>query len=290
MSISWASSPPAILRAHHAQDAIDRAGDLPADVTETSLAPAGDFRGGLLFTPVDRAQDAIILYFHGGGFVAGSPETHRCLTAWLAKLSGMRVLSARYGLAPEYPFPTQRDDAAAACAAALAASDAAADRTQLFLAGDSAGACVALWAWQGLTASQRARIKGLILFYGGYGHVEGDSIARYGTTENGLDSHTLSIMYGRLGKQAAAPIWPRDFAHQITAPAYVLAAGLDAVFDDSATLFRRLPAVSARTFVVVDGQDHGFLKGAGKDLIALQELTKAARWITAAFARTPLKP
>lgn len=290
MSVSWASSPPAILRAHHAQDAIDRAGDPPADVTETYLTPAGDYRGGLLFTPVDHSQDAIILYFHGGGFVAGSPETHRCVTAWLAKLSGMRVLSARYSLAPEHPFPIQRDAAAAACAMALAASDGAADRTQLFLAGDSAGACVALWAWQGLTASQRAQVKGLILFYGGYGHVEGDSIARYGTAENGLDSHTLSIMYGRLGKHAADPIWPRDFAPRITAPAYILAAGLDALFDDSAILFQRLPAASAKTFVVVDGQDHGFLKGAGKDPIALQELTKAASWITATAGRCPLKP
>ena len=300
MSISWASSPPDILRAHHARDAIERAGDLPAGVIETSLPATGDFRGGLLFTPVDRTPvdraasdrtpvdrtgDAIIVYFHGGGFVAGSPQTHRCVTAWLAKLTGMRVLSARYSLAPEHPFPAQRDDAVAACDAALSAIDSPAGRGRLFLAGDSAGACVALWAWQGLAASQRAQVKGLVLFYGGYGHVEGDSIARYGTAENGLDTQTLAAMYRRLGEHAAGPIWPRDFAQEITAPAYVLAAGLDAVFDDSATLFRLLPATAAKTFVLVEGEDHGFLKGAGKDPAALRELTEAARWITQAASQ-----
>ena len=51
------------------------------------------------------ALGAVIVYFHGGGFLAGSPSTHRCMTAWLARLSGMRVLSAGYRLAPEHPFP-----------------------------------------------------------------------------------------------------------------------------------------------------------------------------------------
>ena len=99
MSVSWASSSPEELRVHHARDAAERAGDLPVDVAETVLAENGAFRGGPLFTPSDRAEDAVIVYFHGGGFVAGSPETHRCMTAWLARLSGMRVLSARYRLA-----------------------------------------------------------------------------------------------------------------------------------------------------------------------------------------------
>src|SRR5262245_60679682 len=48
MTISWARSSPADLRAHHARDAAALAGPLPRDVTETALPAAGSFRGGLL--------------------------------------------------------------------------------------------------------------------------------------------------------------------------------------------------------------------------------------------------
>jgi acetyl esterase len=282
MSVSWAYSPPEELRAHHARDAAELAGDLPEDVIETALAEDHGFRGGLLFTPPDCSRHAVIVYFHGGGFVAGSPETHRCVTAWLARVSNMRVLSARYRLAPEHPFPAQREDAVAACTAAVALSGAAPDGTKIVLAGDSAGACVALWGLRGLDPEMRAAVKGVVLLYGGYGLTEGASISNFGTPENGLDSDTLSIMYRRLGETGLADggsIWPIDFAGEISEPAYVLAAELDAVFDDSAKLFQRLgPSGPANQFVVVDGQDHGFFKRTGKDPVALSELEKAATW------------
>lgn len=271
MSVSWATSSPAELRAHHARDAEERAGPLPDDVRETVVAEAGAFRGGLLFTPQAPSPDAAIVYFHGGGFVAGSPASHRGVTAWLARLTGMRVLSARYRLAPEHPFPAQRDDAVAACAAI--------GTDRLVLAGDSAGACLALWGLRGLDPERRARVAGLALLYGGFGGIAGDSIARHGTAENGLDAATLAIMYRRLGP-AAQGAWPLDFAGEIVEPAYVLAAELDAVFDDSARLFRDLgPTARDSRFVVAAGQDHGFLKAAGRDPAALRELQALAEWL-----------
>ena len=273
MSVSWATSSPAELRAHHARDAEERAGPLPDDVRETVVEEAGAFRGGLLFTPPDPASGAAILYFHGGGFVAGSPTSHRCVTGWLAKLTGMRVLSARYRLAPEHPFPAQRGDAVAACAALGAIGG---DR--LILAGDSAGACVALWGLQGPAPERRAQVAGMALLYGGFGGIAGGSIARRGTAENGLDAATLSVMYRRLGP-AAQDAWPLDFAGEVAVPAYVLAAELDAVFDDSALLFQRLGSRADSRFVVAAGQDHGFLKGAGRDPVALRELDALARWV-----------
>lgn len=268
MTVSWARSHPEELRAHHARDAAALAGPLPADVAETALAAEGAFRGGLLFTPRDCIADAAFVYFHGGGFVAGSPETHRCVTAWLAQLSRRRVLSARYRLAPEHPFPAQRADAVAACGTVASAA-------RIILAGDSAGAAVALWAWQGLAPDMRARVAGLVLLYGGYGLTDGASIARYGTPENGLDSETLAAMYRRLGEAVA---WPAEFARTVTAPAYILAAALDAVQDDSALLLRSLPPHPAHEYTTVADRDHGFFKCLGEDPIAMQELEKAARW------------
>jgi acetyl esterase/lipase len=77
-----------------------------------------------------------ILYLHGGGYVAGSPRTHRVITGHLAARCGARVFAADYRLAPELPFPAALDDAAAAYRGLLAEGIAPGD---IVIAGDSAG-------------------------------------------------------------------------------------------------------------------------------------------------------
>lgn len=59
-------------------------------------------------------EDAAILYVHGGGYAAGSINTHRPLTAVIAQSFAGRVLSVDYRLAPEHPCPAAIDDAVAA--------------------------------------------------------------------------------------------------------------------------------------------------------------------------------
>ena len=75
-------------------------------------------------------------------------------------------------------------------------------------------------------------------------------------------------------------MWPIGRACEIIEPVYVLAAGLDALFDDSARLFRSLARSNpAARLVVAEGQDHGFLKGIGNDPVAMSELERAALWV-----------
>ena len=57
------------------------------------------------------AEDKVLLYLHGGGYVFGGPDSHRDLAWRLAKESGVRVLVVDYRLAPEHPFPAALDDA-----------------------------------------------------------------------------------------------------------------------------------------------------------------------------------
>ncbi len=83
----------------------------------------------------------VILYFHGGGYGIGSPRSHRDLCAYLAKYSGVPVLSLDYRLAPEHPFPAALEDAEAAFMALVAKGIPAHNIT---LAGDSAGGGLAL--------------------------------------------------------------------------------------------------------------------------------------------------
>ena len=81
-----------------------------------------------------------LLYLHGGGYFACSPQTHRPVTWWFAK-AGFSVFAPDYRLAPEYPFPAAVEDAEAAYLGLLGAGHAA---QNLVVAGDSAGGGLAV--------------------------------------------------------------------------------------------------------------------------------------------------
>ena len=87
------------------------------------------------------ADDRVILYVHGGGYVMGSIATHRELAARLSKASGARVLLVDYRLAPEHPFPAAVEDATAAYRWLLAQNI---KPSRIVVAGDSAGGGLAL--------------------------------------------------------------------------------------------------------------------------------------------------
>jgi len=63
-----------------------------------------------LFEPELALEQRIILYAHGGGFVAGSRYASANLCASLAHECATRLLLPEYRLAPEYPFPTALED------------------------------------------------------------------------------------------------------------------------------------------------------------------------------------
>ncbi|MEM9099168.1 MAG: alpha/beta hydrolase [Pseudomonadota bacterium] len=81
----------------------------------------------------DRTK--VILYLHGGAFVAGSPNTHRHLAARLAGATDARTLLPDYRLAPEDPFPAALEDALTAYRHLLASYPP----ERIAVAGDSAG-------------------------------------------------------------------------------------------------------------------------------------------------------
>ena len=84
-------------------------------------------------------DEHVLLYLHGGGFVTGSPRTHRPLTAELAHHAGATVVVPDYALAPEQPFPAAVDDVAAVYGALVERGPA-----RLTVAGDSAGGNLAV--------------------------------------------------------------------------------------------------------------------------------------------------
>ncbi|MGX5845138.1 alpha/beta hydrolase [Mesorhizobium sp. ArgA1] len=88
-------------------------------------------------------ETRVVIYYHGGGFLFGSPRSHRTIATHLAKASGATVVSVDYRLAPEYPAPTAHEDAYAAYLWALNHGHAPAS---VVLSGDSAGGNLALAA------------------------------------------------------------------------------------------------------------------------------------------------
>ena len=88
-----------------------------------------------------------LVYFHGGGLVAGDLDTHDVLCRSLAAGSGCRVLSVAYRLAPEHPCPAPFDDAVAALAQVLVAPGRfGLDPDRIAVGGDSAGGTLAIAA------------------------------------------------------------------------------------------------------------------------------------------------
>ncbi len=82
-----------------------------------------------------------IIYLHGGGYVLGSPRTHRSITSRLARASGMTVVVPDYRLAPEHPHPAALEDARAVFDAVVVGATPPA---RVAMAGDSAGGGLAL--------------------------------------------------------------------------------------------------------------------------------------------------
>ena len=69
--------------------------------------------GGLWATPRSWDGESAIMYLYGGGYVISSPHSRRKLAGHLANAAGSRALVPKYHLAPERPFPSAVDDAAA---------------------------------------------------------------------------------------------------------------------------------------------------------------------------------
>jgi len=113
----------------------------PVGVTISRETLAG--RNSERYTPIGAPSDAVVLFFHGGGYCIGSLNTHRSFVARLAEASGVSWIAFDYRLAPEHRFPGAVDDAVAAYRALLREGYAT---NRIVMAGDSAGGGLVLAA------------------------------------------------------------------------------------------------------------------------------------------------
>jgi acetyl esterase len=92
------------------------------------------------FYAPQEQTDALLVYYHGGGWVLGTLDSHDVTCRYLAREAGVKVLSVDYRLAPEHRFPAAVEDAVAAFRHAHAkAADFGVDPARIAVGGDSAG-------------------------------------------------------------------------------------------------------------------------------------------------------
>lgn len=259
--------------------------DLPELAEARDVARPG--LSGALRVP-HGARPGLIMHIHGGGWCFGAPETHERAARALAVSSGLAVLSVRYRLAPENPFPAGLDDVAAAWAAVTAAPEAfGADGGPLGVAGDSAGANLALalclrTQGAGLTAPAFAA-----LFYGVFDADFDTPSHRAPGVGYGLTRERMMAYWDRYAPDAAtranplaSPLRATDAALAALPPLWLNAADVDPLRDDTLRLRDRLKALGRDDPMVLHpGVIHGFMQMSAELEEARGAFALAGEWI-----------
>ena len=233
----------------------------------------GRLLGLLIHRPSQpRDEKYVIIYFHGGGWIVGSPLTHADISGALCELTGIEVISVDYRLAPEHVAPAPIEDGLATIEHVLTGMR---DRS-VILCGDSAGAAIAL-----AVASRYERIEGVAACYGSYGLFESESLRLFGSRANGIDADCIRRMWmAAHASSEASPYSIEELAGTISVPVYVLTGNRDPVRDDSLVLANALKVRGGNVVLdVVRDQGHGFLHGGLGDSAAASALTRISHWM-----------
>ena len=254
-------------------------------IEESVLQVAGRQVGLRWYRAAPASADAVpLVYLHGGGWCVGSNDTHDTVLRHLAAASGMPVCGVDYSLAPEHPFPAALEDLRAVVDELLAR------HPRLVLAGDSAGANLVLAeAMRRRDAGEGEGIAALLLFYGVYAPPgEGGSCAAYGNGEFGLSiaaQRRYLDAYLRGAERKDPRVFPLLGRLDGLPPAYLLAAELDLLLDDSVRLHHAMAAAGSRSVLrVCRGMNHGFLNHANGLPAAAAALREAGAFASAAVS------
>ena len=236
----------------------DRFGAPPREAT-FEPAQVGPLKGEWVRCP-NSSPNRLVLYFHGGGYIAGSPQTHRGLIARLAQASEATAFAIDYRLAPEFAFPAAVRDGIDAYRQIIAKS---VPPSSIIFAGDGSGGglafsvlsavrnanlpmpagCVAMSPWADLSLS-------------------GWSIQQNAKTDNSLNWDLLFVSarhYLRKTNPCDAYASPAFASFKDFPPIMVHAGSLEMLRDDASRLGDRAADAGVTVSVeIYDGMQHVF--------------------------------
>lgn len=255
--------------------------------------PNGDIRSKVIFpasVPEGTDNLPILIYYHGGGWVIGNPETYVGETCYYANEANCIVVVPDYRLAPENPFPAAPQDCYAVLEwTATNASEIGGDGNKIAIAGDSAGGNLAAVVAQMSKANEGPNITLQLLIY---------PATRMGTTTQSyeefkegyfLTGQTMTWFFNHYLTKPED--WDDPYASPLLADdlsglpaAYIITAGFDPLRDEGKAYADRLLAAGvAVEYICYESQIHGFVSMAGALDDGKKFLREAAAELRRAF-------
>lgn len=220
-----------------------------------------------VLVPGARGPHPVLVYLHGGGWVAGSPRTHRKLALRFAE-AGYLVVNVDYRLAPEAPFPAPFDDCVFGVRWAVRnARRYGGDPARLAIGGDSAGGNLSAAVAGALSNDAEVRIRAALLIYGAF---DFDALLRQ-DAPTGIDpalvrQATEMMVFAYLGKEPGATLLADPRVSPIHAaaklpPSFLVVGTADGLHPQQEVLAAALARHGvAHENAVYPGMPHGFLQ------------------------------
>ncbi|MBK9328879.1 MAG: alpha/beta hydrolase [Sphingobacteriales bacterium] len=211
-------------------------------------------------------KQPVIIYFHGGGFVYYSVESHDYVARRHCDMNQCTVISVDYRLAPEHPFPAAHQDAYTVIGYVHEhAAELGIDSSQMIVAGDSAGANIAACACHHFRNYPDINIAAQVLVYPWVdGKMDTPSIEKYQTGYLLTRDALLWFQQAYTPDPAdhcnpeVSPIYQKDFGK--LPPCFVLTAEYDPLKDEGFSYSQKLKeAGNAVWYKDYKALVHGFM-------------------------------
>jgi acetyl esterase len=207
----------------------------------------------------------LLLWFHGGGYVAGSLDTHHAALTQLASRANGRIAHLAYRTGPEHRFPTALNDAEDALRFCRESSELAGPKTQIVVGGDGAGGNLAA----ALALRSPSEIAGQVLLYPTLDATFAGKSWRENSDDyigSAAETAALNLLYATDEKEFSDPAFSPLLAPDLSsAPrAFLFLTELDPALSDGQAYVEKLRAAGVQVRVKIYPEvPHGLLTMGG---------------------------